>query len=124
MQNDYNDKELEKLLEIASKEKTDSNQFKKTDVERFIQKMDIEDGNTFVHNVIIYYTYWNNKQRDRMSRTAFFKRFSNYFTSTSKANERGYLLNPEPFDLTIEGRFKARNLLRKERNAKKEKKQT
>lgn len=122
-QNDYSDKELEKLLEIASqKSKSEITDFKKTDVERFIDKFQIEAGDTFVHNVIIYYTYWKSKQRDRMSRHAFFKRFSQYFDGHFKQNERGYLLNPEPFDISLEGRFNARNLLRKERNVKKKQK--
>jgi len=113
------DKELQKLLEIAERPKATKTKeviVRDTDVERYIKKCKIASGETFVANEIIYHHYWRSKSRDRITRAAFFKRFAKYFKRTDTSKGRGYMLDPEPFDLSVEGFFKARALLRKERN--------
>lgn len=115
-QDSITDKELEKLLEIAERPKEKKQVIQKdTDVERYIKKFEIKEGDTFVAGYIIYYHYWKSKQRDRMSRVAFFRRFAKYFNSIYKQRAKGYMLDPEPYDLTTEGYFKARALLRREK---------
>lgn len=117
------DEDLQKLLDIAESKKVSIDEVSmSTDVERYIKKYQITVGDTFIKNYIIYYHYWKSKQRDRMSRKSFFKRFARYFDKYMIGGDRGYYLDPEPFDLTIEGSFKARALLRKERSAKQQEK--
>ena len=48
-----------------------------------------------------------------MSKVGFFRKFSENFESTTKKGDRGYLLDPEPFDMSQEGHFKARSAARK-----------
>lgn len=122
MHQDYSEKELEKLLEIAESEPQKETVQRDTDVEKFIKKLDIQDGELFVPNYVLYYTYYHSRKSKTnytIPKASFLKRFSKYFKSSMKSRERGYYLNEGPFDVSLEGKFKARALIRKQRNAKK-----
>lgn len=114
--------DINKLLEIAESgdEKV---RFANTEVEKFIHEMGIESGDTKVPTYTVYYHYyiWK-KKRNAMSRVAFFRRFKPHFKQYHHGDTKGYLLNAEPFDLTTMGFFKARALLRRERDVRKRKK--
>lgn len=115
--------DIEKLLEIAesSNEKV---QFDNNEVVEYINEHNIEPGDTKVPGYIIYYHYWNQlkNKRTRLTRRIFFRYFKNHFEKKPTTDGAGYLLNPEPFDMTVGGYFKARGLLRRERNGRKKEK--
>lgn len=120
-QGNLSDKELEELLKIASS--TPSSKARKTtSVDTFISKFQIKSGTSKIPNHIIYYKYCMWKKTNRESKNWFFRSFSSNFESGRGPNGRYYLLDPEPFDLSMEYHFKARAFLRKQRSAKKEKK--
>ena len=114
------DKELEKLLKLAE-EGGDSpqNDGKVTDVEKYIRKYQLQPGDIFVPAHIIYYDYYYSKQRDRITKNAFFRRFSKHYESVMVKGDTGYYLNSDHYDLSIEGYFKSRALLRRLRNGQK-----
>jgi len=113
-------------MEIAtsSKEKIT---YKKHNPEviRFINECNVERGGTRVMTYMIYYRYyrWKTNKRNMVSRTAFFLEFAKHFDRKRVGDGRVYLVNPEPFDLSTEGFFAARALLRRERDVRKQKKE-
>lgn len=112
--------ELKKLLELAesSNEKV---KFEDTEIEQYIHENNIEKGTVKISSDLIYYSYyrWKLFKKDRISRRKFFVQFKKHFEGVRTSYGKGYLLNPEPFDLTQEGYFRARALLRRERDVRK-----
>ena len=111
--------DIEKLLEIAEDSQA-TVVFQNTVVEKFIASHKIEVGDTFVPNVIIYYTYHLWKPKRKLDRRLFFKLFKTHFESKIKSNTRGYLLNADAFDMSFEGLMRARAFQRSE-NVKRKK---
>lgn len=109
---------IEELLKIAESG-SEKVRFANTEVEKFIHECGITDGDTKVPTYTIYYHYylWKNKKKT-MSRRRFFLQFKKHFERIQTSDGKGYLLNSEPFDLSVEGFFKARALLRRERHVK------
>jgi len=115
--------DIEELLKIAESSKTPV-KHDNTGAEIYIRDFEIKSGETKVSTYIIYYHYWSNlKNKTKlMSRRAFFIQFKKYFERVQTSDGKGYLLDPEPYDLTVQGFFKARALLRRERNGRKKEK--
>ena len=116
-QDNLND--IDKLLEIAENSKV---VFEDTDVEKFIREVEIKKGASFVPNYVIYYTYYRWNPKGRVNKNSFFRQFGKHFQKKIIKNERGYLVDDSAFDMSLEGKFKARSFLRKETNGKKENK--
>lgn len=110
--------EILKLLELAESSNV-FNKHKKPDVEKYIKKFKIEDGEKFIPCFVIYFHYRSWKKKDYLTKISFFKSFSKYFDVSHDGSQQGYKLNPAPYDITQEGYFRARTFLRKERDAKK-----
>lgn len=113
-QDDLND--IEELLRIASSSPSTEKEIRKSSVDNYIKKFNIKAGTTKVPSRVIYYHYYMWKKKNRESRLWFFKAFSKHFEPCILKKERAYLLDPEPFDLSMEYNFKARALIRKQRN--------
>lgn len=122
--NSIDDKDIEKLLELAEKpkEKKPKKEVKRkhNDAEKFIKKFKIAEGDVFIPTEIVYYTYWKSKDRDRLNNRSFMRYFNAYFDKTVSCGYYGYYLDKTPFTLTQEEFFKARAVLRRKRNAKKD----
>ncbi len=115
-QDDY---DLEKLLEIASSGKpTGIKTENSKKVDKFIRKHGIKSGDTFIPNFIIYHFYLLNTPKNRMPKMTFFKGMARNFEPLSRKRNRGYMLDPEPFDLSQENYFKARAAMRNGRIGK------
>ena len=117
---------IEALMDIAEKKPAKSEKpikFEDTEVEKFIYECNISEGDKKISTYTIYYNYyvWKKNKRKLMTRRAFFLQFMKHFKNIPTDDGRGYLLNEDPFDLTAEGFFKARSLLRRERHARKQK---
>ena len=122
MPNNFN-KDIQDLLDIAEADTGDeviTKPEKDTDVEKFIKKFNVQDGNSFVPVIVIYYTYCLWRPQDRMSKIAFFKRFSKIYDAKIIKAVKGYLLNNELgfFDLSVENYFAARNFVRRSKRMK------
>ena len=122
MSNSFN-KEIQDLLDLAEAYTGDEvvvRPPKDTDVERFIKKFGLEDGDDFIPVVTIYYTYCLWRPQKRMSKITFFRRFSKVYESKARKGVKGYMLNNELglFDLTIEGYFAATNFMRHSKRMK------
>lgn len=115
--------DIDKLLELAESANV-FNKHKKPDVEKYIKKYSIEDGEHFIPCFLIYYHYRCWKKKDYLTKITFFKSFSKFYSPKHDGTQQGYKLNPAPFDITQEGYFKARAFLRKERDVKNNKKKT
>jgi hypothetical protein len=120
-----NNDEIEKLLEIAERTERRPSKYKTKDgqVDRYIEENNIKAGKTRVPGYIIYFHYFTWKEYNRRSRQSFFRAFGKFFEKTQIQHGTGFFLDPAPFDLTPEGYFKARALLRRERNDVKREKQ-
>lgn len=110
--------DIDKLMEIATSS-SEKVEFEDTEVEKFIHDFGIQAGDTRVPTYTIYYHYdvWR-KQRKRRGRKTFFNQFNKHFEKIKDTYGMVYMLDPEPFDMTPEGYFKARKLVRKEKNAR------
>lgn len=98
--------EVKKLLELAQKNTSKEEvilQESKPEILRFINELNIQDGDVKIPNSKIYflYTLWNPK-RTRMNDIQFFTSFKKCFKSYARPYERGYYLNQTPFKLTEE----------------------
>jgi len=115
--------DVEALLKLAESS-TEKVKFEDTEVEKFINECSIISGDTKVATYIVYYKYykWKVNKRKLKARCPFFKQFKKHFENVQTDDGRGYLLNPEPFDISQEGYFKARALLRRERDGRKKEK--
>ena len=120
---------IEKLLEIVEKGNQPVRTKQKVDkslkyVQRYIQANNIKPGDTCVDSVIVYYHYYNwvKTRATRVARKKFLIEFGKYFEKTYNSGGRCYKLNPEPFDITPEGYFKARALYRRQKQHGKRKK--
>lgn len=117
--------DLDKLLEIAESSE-EPVKFEDTEAEKYIAAEGIESGDKRIPTFTIYYHYhcWNKNKKKLLTRRKFFLQFKKHFQSIQTSDGKAYLLNPEPFDLTREGYFKARALLRRERSVRKKEKAT
>lgn len=123
--NSQNDQdEIDQLLAIVDRPRREP-RYKIHDqqVDRFIKEVGVKAGTTRIPAYIIFYTYFVWKGYNRRTRLSFFRVFGKLFQKTQVFKSVGYLLDPKPFDLTPEGFFKARALLRRERNDSKRKKE-
>lgn len=113
--------EIDKLLEIATKVTPVKVKKPKTnpEIDQFIQELKIIAGKSKVPTSIIYYHYFAWKKIRLISRKKFLSYFKTKFEKTRTDHGIGYLLNPKPFDLSPQGFFKARALLRRERDERK-----
>lgn len=116
--------ELEELLKLAEASNAELVELKNTDVNKYIKHFNIKAGKDFVRTYIVYYHYRQWRKTNNMSRLKFLKQFNYIFKKEKKNNEFGYYLDSEPFDITIEGYFKARAFLRRERSAKEKRKKS
>lgn len=112
---------IEELLIIAESDGKSHSSNKKTDVNRYIKHFNIEAGKTLIPAFIIYYHYRKWRKQNYMSKVHFFKHFSHIFDRCKTASDRSYYLNGDPFDMTLEGRVRARVFSRKDRDAQKKK---
>ena len=118
------DKEIEMLLEIAESS-TEVVKFEDTVVEQYMREAGIEKGTAKIPTYMIFYDYalWcRNSGKKPISRNKFFKQFRIHFDYKRTSNGNEYLLNPDGFDLSQRGYFRARALLRKERDVRKKEK--
>ena len=116
---------IEKLLEIAETAPEEkSEQPKTSEVDRYIKKLSIKEGDTKIPKYVVYYHYyhWRTDSRRRLSRAKFYREMNKYFDTTRVKDSAAYSLDPEPFDTSIEGYFKARALLRRQRDGRRRKK--
>lgn len=114
--------EIEELLQIAEAKPEVKVKFEDTEVEQFIHECKIVKGETKVPTQVIYLTYteWRKKKKLK-HRNHFFIQFKKHFENKLIEGGQSYLLNPEPFDLTQEGYFRAMKQLRRERYERKKK---
>lgn len=115
-----NNIDLDTLLNIASTPKLKKVKPKKTypEIDTFISEFKIEAGKAKIPTYIIYYKYYLWKQMARVPRLKFITYLKTKFQKIKTVDGMGFLLNPKPFDLTPQGYFKARAILRNERDEK------
>lgn len=113
--------DLDALLNIASTPKVKKVKPKKTypEIDSFISEFKIESGKKKIPTYVIYYKYHLWKQTQRLPRLKFLQYFKTKFQKIKTDDGMGFLLNPKPFDLTPQGYFKARAILRRERDERK-----
>lgn len=116
-----NNIDLDKLLELAVTPKVKKVKPKKTypEIDTFISEFKIEAGKKKIPTYIIYYKYYLWKQQARIPRLKFITYLKTKFQKIKTDDGMGFLLNPKPFDLTPQGFFKARAILRRERDERK-----
>lgn len=119
------DNELDKLMKIA----TSSNKPIKHDnpeVLRFIEECGIKSGTKKIYTFMLYYRYyqWSDNKKKVLGRTAFFKETVKHFDRKRDVDGNVYLLNEEPFDLSTDGYFAARALMRREKHVREQKKES
>lgn len=108
---------IEELLTIAeSGDGVSYSSNRKTDVDNYIRKFNINAGNDKIPAHIIYYHYRQWRKRNYISRRYFFKLFGKVFDRHN--GQAFYHLDGDIFDTSLEGSLKARVFLRKERDAK------
>jgi len=103
----------EELMDILEKEDTKKEadpEIKWGDVEKFIQKFEIIDGETLVWGAIIYMKYKKSlpKRRKPLKYRTFISRFNLYYDKKVKPEGYHFLLDAEPFDLSEESVWEAR----------------
>lgn len=115
-----NNIDLDTLLDIASAPKLKKVKPKKTypEIDTFISEFKIEAGKKKIPTYVIYYKYYLWKKQARIPRLKFLQYFKTKFQKIKTDDGMGFLLNPKPFDLTPQGYFKARAILRNERDEK------
>jgi len=113
--------DLDKLLELASakpkvqEKKPQSN----PEIDKFIQELNILAGKKKVPTYVVYYSYYLWKKTRLIPRRKFINYFKTKFEKIKTDDGIGFLLNAKSFDLTPQGFFKARALLRKEQHEQK-----
>lgn len=114
------DKELEELLNLlqeveANVEVEESG----CSFEKFIGVNGIRSGSERVPNYLIYYTYKHDPNiKDHYGKTHFFRLMSKRFESVRTGKQRCYLLDGSAFDLTRQGKLKAKHYDEEERREK------
>lgn len=94
------------------------------EVLKFIKESSIEQGETKVPAYFIWYEYYKwSRNKKRLSKTKFFIEFSKHFEKKRQHDTNAYLLNNEPFDLSTDGYFAARALVRRERDVREKRKE-
>jgi len=82
-------------------------------VDRFVKDLDVKCGLDRIPNYIIFYTYkkvWEGVQDNKKARKIkFFRSMNKRFTRVRDGKTRYYLLNADAFDLTREGKLKAKH---------------
>lgn len=82
-------------------------------MDRFIEDMDVKVGTDRVPNYIIYYYYkkiWPAMRTDnKKAKIPFFRTFNKKFPSARDGRQRYYMLDGSAFDLTREGKLKAKH---------------
>jgi len=118
---------LDELLEIIAKaeaERTVENVKPKkgqTQVDRFVSDLKVQHGLDRVPTHVIFYTYRNYKEdKNAMNKIVFFRLFNKMFKQVRSGIQRYYLLDGSSFDLTREGKLKAKHY---EENYKKRREQ-
>lgn len=108
--------ELLKTLEEAEEAKEEKGPVHKDlfHMDRFIKDFGIRVGLDRVPNYVIFYTYrrlWDgvNKVDKKARKIKFFRSMNKRFTRVRDGKTRYYLLNAEAFDLTREGKLKAKH---------------
>jgi len=117
--------DIDKLLELAESS-TEKVKFEDTEVEQYLSENGIKAGEGKIPTYVIYYHYylWKTNKRKLVPRRSFLLQLNKHFEKTSGLYNEGkrYLLDPEPFDMSQTGYFKARALLRRERDGRKKEK--
>lgn len=120
-QSNLPDKDVEILLEIASKPKVRKVRPPKTysEIDQFIQEVGVIAGRKKIPTYIIYYRYflWK-KSAPLIPRDKFFKYFKTKFEKCKTSDGVGYKISPKGFDMSPGGFFRARAQLRKEKDEK------
>jgi len=128
-----NSKTVEELIELArSPGRGQIRTEKPTDTHRFIVKYNIAPGPSFVPCIVIYARYleWCEQRRSKpISKINFFRDFSKVYEAVHRPyliskDERGYLLDGEPFNLTLEYFQKQRQRKQRDKEKKATKKQS
>lgn len=110
--------ELLKLLEETEEVKEEKSVGLQKDVahmDKFLNDMGIRSGLDRIPTYVIFYTYrtlWTNTglhTSDKASKVKFFKTFKKRFVQKRTGKQRVYLLNAEAFDLSREGKLKAKH---------------
>lgn len=110
----HNSDDLTKLLEIAESKKVEEPKTN-PEIDLFIKELQIKSGNKRIPTSIIYLEYYYWKKTHHISRQKFFNYFKTKFKKTTTDHGVGYLLDDKPFDISPVGFFRARALMRKER---------
>ena len=116
------DKELEELLDLLQEVEAKV-EVEKSDCsfEKFIVEFGIRSGRDRVPNYLIFTLYQQNYTKG-YGRNHFFRLMSSRFESVRTGRERAYLLDGSAFDLTREGKLKAKHYDKEKRIEKKNKK--
>lgn len=106
--------ELLKLVEEAEKKQVDNSKFTSKDkphIQRFIEDLKIKTGVERVSTSVVFHSYimkWSGLSREKkLKKIEFFKQFKRHFNPTRTGKQRYYLLDPQSFDLTREGKLEA-----------------
>lgn len=102
--------ELQKLLELAVSEGPEGEDALLSDVERFILLKGIKPGTALVPAAFIWLMYKEFLGNPEMTHDQgwFFRSFSKRFQRKRWGHTRYYLLDPEPFDLSLDTYWRAR----------------
>lgn len=119
-QKSLNDLHIDDLLKIASQPSVKKVKKPKTnpEIDKFISENQIISGRRRIPTYIIYYRYFLWKQTRLIPRRKFLEYFKTKFEKVQTIDGVGFLLNPKGFDLTPGGFFRARKLLRDEKEKK------
>lgn len=120
------DLSTEDLIKLASGATVDENELQITESAKFIYSLNIRHGDIKIPAQLIYYTYkqWKGWDKKPQPKPYFFRDFSKYFEQVRTKDGINYLLDPKPFDLSIETYFLMRKDLRDRRAKQKNKKST
>lgn len=113
--------DIDKLIELAEKPKAQKQPKTNPEIDQFIQDLKIKPGRSRVPSHIIYYCYYLWQPTKLLSRRAFINYFQTKFEKTKTDHGVGFFLDPRPFDLSPQGFFRSRALMRKERDGKNKK---
>lgn len=112
---------IEELLEIAESSTEQSiNPLNEGAMKKYLNHFNITAGPNKVPSHIIYYHYRQWRKTNYMHNITFFKIFKNIFERDRYTS--AYYVDG-PFDTSLEGSLKARAYLRKDRNAKRKRKE-
>jgi hypothetical protein len=116
------DKKLDELLDLLQKVEAKAEVEKSgCSFEKFVLEYGIRSGLTRVPNYLIYSLYDSN-YKNAYGKNHFFRLMSSRFKSVRTGKQRAYLLDGSSFDLSREGKLKAKHYDKEKRIEKKSKK--